>query len=188
MNLGTARVVDSHVRTDAMPRSHDAAGRQPHGHGHALEHRRLVWHAAPCIHHCAHVCVCRVVVNSDILLTQSLPDSIAKLRVHFKDWFLAGARLVDCVFCLMSCPPLSLPLSSLPLSFFDLMCILLPRHHLTPISSPGTTSMIFLQSTSRAGRTSARPALSTMCAQKESSTLQAAWYDTHQHDTQYDVT
>ncbi|EGD73448.1 hypothetical protein PTSG_05152 [Salpingoeca rosetta] len=33
-----------------------------------------------------------VILNSDILLTQSFPDAVAKLRTHFDDWFLAGAR------------------------------------------------------------------------------------------------
>ena len=34
-----------------------------------------------------------VIVNSDIMLTQSLPDAIGKIREHFTDWFLSGARL-----------------------------------------------------------------------------------------------
>lgn len=33
-----------------------------------------------------------VIINSDILLTQSFPDAIARLRRQFPDWFLAGAR------------------------------------------------------------------------------------------------
>ncbi|EDQ92757.1 uncharacterized protein MONBRDRAFT_4746 [Monosiga brevicollis MX1] len=33
-----------------------------------------------------------VIVNSDILLTQSLPDAIAKVRSQFTDWFITGAR------------------------------------------------------------------------------------------------
>eukprot|EP00043_Microstomoeca_roanoka_P014979 m.149237 g.149237 ORF g.149237 m.149237 type:complete len:754 (-) comp16155_c1_seq1:177-2438(-) len=33
-----------------------------------------------------------VILNSDILLTQSFPDAVAKLRTYFDDWFLAGAR------------------------------------------------------------------------------------------------
>eukprot|EP00055_Hartaetosiga_balthica_P011981 m.56418 g.56418 ORF g.56418 m.56418 type:complete len:724 (-) comp7798_c0_seq3:3104-5275(-) len=33
-----------------------------------------------------------VILNSDILLTQSFTDALAKVRVQFSDWFLAGAR------------------------------------------------------------------------------------------------
>eukprot|EP00056_Hartaetosiga_gracilis_P003090 m.59689 g.59689 ORF g.59689 m.59689 type:complete len:737 (-) comp11328_c0_seq1:26-2236(-) len=33
-----------------------------------------------------------VILNSDILLMQSFADGLAKVRAHFSDWFLAGAR------------------------------------------------------------------------------------------------
>jgi hypothetical protein len=35
-----------------------------------------------------------VLINSDIILTQTLPDAIAKIRTKFSDWFLSGARSV----------------------------------------------------------------------------------------------
>ena len=34
-----------------------------------------------------------VLVNSDILLTQSFADGIGKVIKHFTDWFLTGARI-----------------------------------------------------------------------------------------------
>eukprot|EP00053_Salpingoeca_punica_P009097 m.81418 g.81418 ORF g.81418 m.81418 type:complete len:764 (-) comp14876_c0_seq3:854-3145(-) len=33
-----------------------------------------------------------VILNSDIILTQSFVDALAKMRSHFTDWFLTGAR------------------------------------------------------------------------------------------------
>eukprot|EP00052_Salpingoeca_macrocollata_P017587 m.143482 g.143482 ORF g.143482 m.143482 type:complete len:775 (-) comp20434_c0_seq2:60-2384(-) len=33
-----------------------------------------------------------VIINSDVLLTQSFADALAKARTHFQDWFLTGAR------------------------------------------------------------------------------------------------
>ena len=33
-----------------------------------------------------------VILNSDILLTQSFPDAVGRVRRQFADWFLAGAR------------------------------------------------------------------------------------------------
>lgn len=34
-----------------------------------------------------------VILNSDILLTQSFVDAMLKVRAQFEDWFLIGARL-----------------------------------------------------------------------------------------------
>jgi beta-arabinofuranosyltransferase len=34
-----------------------------------------------------------MIINSDIILTQSLPDTISKLMDNFEHWFLAGARI-----------------------------------------------------------------------------------------------
>ncbi len=34
-----------------------------------------------------------VILNSDILLTQSFVDAVRKARLQFEDWFLMGARL-----------------------------------------------------------------------------------------------
>lgn len=44
-----------------------------------------------------------VLMNSDILLTQSFVDAISVVNEEFADWFLTGARYVVTILCSLVC-------------------------------------------------------------------------------------
>ena len=95
-----------------------------------------------------------VIINSDIILTQSLPDVIAKTRLQFPEFFITGAR-------------------------YDLCCLVLMLkvgHFTSFFSWLAMTSQICLRFTSPPVKISTSQPSSVMSSLKESCTRQAALY------------